>query len=322
MSTPRERLRDLSLAKAQQDKMLDDAHRLDRRIGQLAAQAITADEYTTEASVGRALGISPEDVGGLVAAAGNSGPSRRAQPRIPVLDNTLAGDYVCARGARIVRSISGFDEGDVLFQSGLDPALFADPGDAGGRISVPNMVWQLDSGHWVGVSMATVGYGGTGCGFSMQALMHAGVDEQAAAEIVRSRFCDAVDVDDVSSWHTSTIWPVHARSFPWMVADRMIVNFGPGLRLFEDGSLSAGPVLPTPDVDPSGFLPSKTAQTPYEAWLGFLDQERAALPEWAQGRRVARVFLDEAAAHGQGFVLSRQHDFGEEVQSRPMVVIE
>ncbi len=102
--------------------------------------------------------------------------------------NTTAGDYVTSIGARIVRSISGFDAGDVLVQSGLDPRLFAGPDDQ--IPSIPYMLWLLDSGDWVGVSQATVGYNGTGCEFAENALTRAGVPERAAREIVRWRFCD------------------------------------------------------------------------------------------------------------------------------------
>ncbi len=293
MNTPTER--ELVLLRAERERTAREVRRLDLEIGRRAAVAIEAEEFTTKASLGRLLGLSHTHVAILIEGARNA-PTAAPTEQIPVMDNTTAGDYVTSIGARIVRSISGFDAGDVLVQSGLDPRLFAGPDDQ--IPSIPYMLWLLDSGDWVGVSEATVGYNGTGCGFAESALTRAGVPDRVAREIVRWRFCDAVDVDDVGPWIKSTRWPVHARSVPQVIDDRLVVLFGDGLRSLR--SYFGDLYVNHPEVDETGFYPSVTEESHLEAWLRFLN-DAENLPEWAQGPRVARVFRTHAAAAEDGF---------------------
>ncbi len=213
------------------------------------------------------------------------------------MENTIAGEYVMSIGATIVRSVSGFSSSDVLVQSGLDPRLFADADEQ--HLEVPYMLWQLDSGEWIGVSQATVGYGGTGPDFARQALRRGGVDRETAAAIVQHRFCDAVDITDPITWKTSTRWPVHARSTPRVLDDRMIVTFGDGLASLQD--YDTGLDLRRGPIDDTGFYPSDHPETHLEAWLRFLN-DQAHLPEWAQGPRTARVFRNDDTAASNGFI--------------------
>lgn len=97
-------------------------------------------------------------------------------------------------------------------------------------MQLPAMLWLLNSGEWVGVEEATVGYGGSGCDMSRNALVTAGVDKKVADEIVRWRFCDAVDIDDPATWQKSTIWPIHSRGIPSVIGATIVVNFGEGLQ--------------------------------------------------------------------------------------------
>lgn len=75
---------------------------------------------------------------------------------IAVIDSAAAGKCVREREARIARSISAFEPADGLWASGLDPRVF----EANGSLDVPCVLWHLDTGEWVGVSRAAVGYGG------------------------------------------------------------------------------------------------------------------------------------------------------------------
>jgi hypothetical protein len=178
--------------------------------------------------------------------------------------------------------------------------LFTDD-DYHGRIGIPAMLWQLDNGDWLGVSQATVGYGGSGCESSRSALLRAGVDETIAGEIIRWRFCDAVDLNDPSSWDTRNVWPVHPRSGPTLVEDRIVINVMDDTFIGHDEYATARVGLDEHGQDSSGFYPSRSSCTPFQAWLDFLNEPADA--KWAQGPRVARVFLDESTALAQGFAV-------------------
>ncbi|XWX59791.1 hypothetical protein ABUV18_03010 (plasmid) [Clavibacter nebraskensis] len=275
-----------------------------------------ASPYTTKSSIGRLLGYSHTHVANLIESA-RTAPAPEASERIPVMDNTIAGDYVTSVGARIVRSVSGFSGGDVLVQTGLDPRLFAAEEEQ--FLRVPYMMWQLDSGDWIGVGQATVGYNGTGCDYSRNALRHAGVPDRAADEIVSWRFCDAVDLADETTWIKSRRWPVHARSVPQIIGDRMVVLFGDGLRSIR--SYHDGIYTTQPEVDDTGFYPSVTEESHLEAWLAFLN-DTENLPDWAQGPRVARVFRSDDAAANAGFTAIGSYLFRPTHGAHPCVVIE
>lgn len=288
--------RDLARLRAERELVTRQLERIDLQMGRRADEILTNHDYASKSSVGRILGFSHTHVGTLIERARRAPEPERSE-RIPVMDNTIAGEYVLSIGARVVRSVSAYGDDDVLMQTGLDPRLFVEDGDQ--RPRVPNMLWQLDNGDWVGVGTASVGYGGSGCTLSVQALTRAGVSYETAEEIVRWRFCDAVNVDDRDTWATSRVWPVHARSTPSVLDDRMIVLFGDGLasdRAYRDESYVGQPA-----VDASGFYPSETEETHLEAWLRFLN-DTANLPEWAQGSRVARVFRTPDVAAAEGFV--------------------
>lgn len=308
---------ELALLKGQRDHHSDEIRKIDLQFGRVAAQAISDDEDTSKSAIGRVIGFSHTHVANLIDAAKNSEPPAEQQTAVPIFDNVLAGEYVIARGAKIVRSISAFNPSDVLHQSGLDPRLFAEPD---GRINMPAMIWQLDSSNWIGVSAATVGYGGTGCSYSHQALIRAGIPEETATEIVKWRFCDAVNIDEPNSWIKQKIWPIHPRGIPRVSSDRMIVNFGEGLQGIR--RYSPGRRTSELSVDETGFYPSDTGLSTLEAWIEFLDNVDQ-LPPWAQGPRVARVFLNREIAQNQGFVvLSGSTTLYRAPRSSPVVVIE
>lgn len=311
--------RQLALLRADREQAAREIKRLDLEIGRVADAALAKDEYVTKSSIGRVLGFSHTHVSNLIEAS-RSAPAPVSSPRIPVMENTVAGEYVTSVGARVVRSISAFHEGDVLVQSGLDPRLFAEDGRS--SLDVPEMLWQLDNGEWIGVSMVSVGYGGTGPGLARQALERAGVDSSAAREIVRWRFCDAVDVDDPATWVQQAQWPVHARSTPRVSEDKIILLFGDALDSFRSYGEMRGPKSTRPSIDETGFYPSATEESPLQAWLNFLD-DSPNLPPWAQGTRVARVFRNGETAADAGFTAASTGGMWSASSSRqPCIVIE
>lgn len=259
--------RELALLRANRERAAGEMKRLDVEIGRVADVALAKHEYLSKSSIARLLGF-PTHVSNLIEAS-RSASEPAGSPRIPLMENTVAGEYVTSVGARVIRSISAFHEGDVLVQSGLDPRLFTE--DGRDSLDIPEMLWQLDNGEWIGVGMVSVGYAGTGPRLAQEALERAGVDASAAREIPRWRFCDALDVDDPTSWVCQTRWPVHARSTPRVSEDKIIVLFGDALdslRAYHGmGSLEVA----QPAVDESGFYPSAMEQSPLQAWLSFLD---------------------------------------------------
>jgi hypothetical protein len=311
--------RQLALLRANREQAAREMKRLDVEIGRVADAALSKDEYLSKSSIGRLLGISHTHVSNLIEAS-RSAPEPAGSPRIPVMENTVAGEYVTSVGARVVRSISAFHEGDVLVQSGLDPRLFAE--DGRDSLDIPEMLWQLDNGEWVGVGMVSVGYGGTGPGLAREALERAGVESSTASEIVRWRFCDAIDVDDPATWVQQTQWPVHARSTPRVSEDKIILLFGDALDSLRAYHGMGGHEPTRPAVDESGFYPSALEESPLQAWLNFLD-DSPSLPQWARGPRVARVFRNDEAAAEAGFTAASSAGIWSASSTRqPCIVIE
>ncbi|MBB2975091.1 hypothetical protein FHX49_000632 [Microbacterium endophyticum] len=310
--------KELVLLRAQRTRLVDEMHRVDVAMGSTAAKALASDRYASKSAIARLLGFSHTHVGNLIEASSRELPPE-PETLVPVMENTLAGDYVTSIGARITRSVSAFSEADVLFQSEIDPrALLLESQES----ESPCMMWLLDNGQWVGVSAATVGYNGSGCSLSIEALTRAGIRPEIAEEIVGWRFCDAVDIEDPSTWKTSRKWPVHSREIPKRMGDRLIVPFGDLLREERFPSTNWLPVR-APGIDETGFYPSDTGQTSFQAWLRFLDDEDGTgLPNWAQGGRVARVFRNSEAAFEDGFSLSTRGGLWTENTLQPCVVIE
>jgi len=217
--------------------------------------------------------------------------------RFPVMPYYAAGRYVEGRGARISRSISGFANNDVLFRAGFDPRIFARHDGSLGLC--PPMVWQLDTGEWIGVDHCGIGYGGTGCDFAQTALREAGVGESDAVRIVTHRFCDVTGLDtDTPVWETSVVWPVEPRVAAGLGPDRQVV-----LHVGDNGEHLYGD-YGRQDPDTTGFYPSTHQTDPVSAWHEFLDQDQDTLPSWARGERTALVILDGSTAEKLGYVLS------------------
>ncbi|MFK4298105.1 hypothetical protein ABH924_003266 [Arthrobacter sp. GAS37] len=301
--------------RAARDRYSASLKEIDLEIGRVATKA-TKDELTSKSSIARVMGVSHTHIGNLMKAYAEADIAGPAVSGIPIFVNSLASKYVQERGSRIVRSISGFNPSDALLRSDLDPRLFNDEGS----VRSPEMLWKLESGEWIGVGHVSVGYNGTGCDFAVTALVAAGVPEDHARRIVSWRFCDAVDITDPDTWEESRIWPVEPRTGPRIVGDRIIVDVGEALNSISDPhqrlKTHQGP------VDETGFYASVPDLNSLEAWLGFLD--RADVPEWAQGPRVARVLLTEEEARTQGFVrkVSSPWGFGRGHSSAAVVVVE
>lgn len=282
---------------------------IDQQLGRLARTALDEDSYTTKAALGRMLGISATAVANLID--GIEAPA--GQDRMVVLDNTDAGLYVRKQGARIVRSISSFDDSDAWAHALIDPR---DLYDEDGKGELPHVFWLLDTGEWVGVTNATVGYGGTGCGYTEQALIAAGTDPQAAHDIVSWRFCDARDITDPGTWTTSDRWPVTRLTAPTVTNGYLIARFGPALRHLETSWRRSEAT-----VDSTGFYPSASEQTAADAWIALLDSPDC--PVWAQGPRRARIFVDSEAAALQEYITHGQfHGLLHSPYVCPTVVIE
>lgn len=292
---------------------------IDRRIDDLIKHERDTDEYFSVEDIARRLGDSREAVERAIWGHGYRGmepdeEARLLEMYIVVLDGPAAARFVTTQQARVVRSISGFDESDAALRSNLSPAVFT----VEDRLDPPNMLWQLDTGEWVGVSHTQVGYGGEGPQLAASALIAAGVAENLAEEISWYRFCDAVDITDPQTWETSRVWPVEGRSWPLLVDGRLVVAWGPGM---PGRGYSRRLKMNQPDPDPSGFYPSSQATPGWEQWIDFLDQED--LPIWAEPimqRRTAWLFYDETQAEEHGFQLEGR-ELGRGRFASPTVVL-
>lgn len=290
---------------------------IDLELGRVAVEAIAEDEYTRKTSIARVIGVSHTHVANLIAAYESADLPTPELEGIPILDNNLAGQYVLDRGTRIVRSISSFEPGDVLSRSNLDPRHFRTEDRK--HLSVPTMLWLLESGEWIGVGSVNVGYGGTGPRQAESALVTAGIESGLASRIASWRFCDAVDINSPDTWEESTRWALEPRSIPELLEDRIIVHVGEKLSLLTD--YHQGFTRESTSTNKSDGSPSEEGVSEFEAWINFLDGPD--VPDWARGPRVARVFLTEMEAQTQGFIL-KANDWGisRGSWSSPVVVIE
>ena len=223
--------------------------------------------------------------------------------RVPVLPYDVAGEYVQAREAVVVRSISGFNSSDVLLRAGFHPLAFT--ADHPHKYLVPRMVWQLSTGDWIGVDGVNVGYGGTGCDFAETALRHAGLSEETAGHIAAFRFCDVEGLDTSDPlWETSVRWPVEPRQVPEIMDDgNLVVHLGERLSNVTNDHFG-GLEINRPDPDESGFYPSSHPIDGVTAWFNFLDQPQDTLPSWARGTRTITFILDDVSAEQHGYVLN------------------
>lgn len=273
----------------------------------------TADHFSVD-EVARCLGAEPLAVERVTEGKGfDFDYAALVQGRaVAVLDGPAAAHYVTTQQARIVRSISGFDDSDTALRSNLFPGVFA----VGDNLNPPNILWQLDTGEWVGVSTVSVGYGGEGPRLAQAALVAAGVSRDTADEISQHRFCDAVNIDEPRTWETSTQWPVEGRSWPQIVDGRIVIPWGSSV---PGAGLLRTPHRHAPDPDPSGFYPSTHATPGWQQWLAFLDSD--AVPIWAQGRRTAILFFADEQAQEHGYVMEGRAQ-GRGYYASPSVVIE
>lgn len=274
---------------------------IDRKIWERIKQEQETNEYFSAEEIARRLGEPADAMEHVIEQGRYEGQDRKFFSGeeqtwgIVILDGPAAARYVTTQQARVIRSISAFDETDAALRSKLCPDMFA----IDGYLDPPAMLWLLDTGEWVGVSHTQVGYGGEGPRMARSALVAAGVDEERASDIVEHRFCDAVDVADRGTWETSQMWPVEGRSWPDLIDGRLVVAWGPGV---PRQGYSHGLKIHQPDPDPSGIYPSSHATPGWEQWIDFLDDEES-LPGWAMrpDERSAWLFYTEAQADEHGF---------------------
>lgn len=266
------------------------ARSIDLELGRVAVKLLE-DPGTTLTTLAAKAGVSHTTIKNWTKFAGQI-PEPTAQERLAVYRSWEAADYVRQLdGVQILRVVGGFSEVDVLNASELDPRFF----DAGQYLHVPHMVWQLDNGEWVGLGDVNVGYGGAGCDTARRALVQAGLAQDVADELVAWRFVDARDLTRPDSWAKQRQWPATPRPLPRIVEGHIIYRRPALSWTYLWGDRMRGH---RPAVDPTGLLPSAPPVSGLEAWIDFLDNP---LP-WAEGERVARVFLDSDTAAAQGFV--------------------
>lgn len=291
-------LAQLGFLRTRRDLAAGQMAQVDLEIGTTIGKLLAGSGSQSLSSVGRALGVSHTHVKTLAQRAQAASQANRAagsasddeiwQP--PLMDSYAAAKYLQETGRHIVRVVASFADTDILWMTGLSPRLF----DYGWRtIDLPQMMWQLDDGGWLGVDMVNVGYGGSGGSLAFNALSRAGIDEALAHRIVDLRWSDTdIARGDVNG---GRLWPKVPLAGPVPFGNFYV------LPISEDGLTHR----PDRQVDDSGFYPSYPAGSPFAWAIDYLDgvahRHAEALPEWVRGTRRARVFLDAHAACEQGF---------------------
>lgn len=293
---------ELQLLRGQRDRVVAEVAAVERQIGVVAAAALE-EPYASYSSLARVLGVSHTHVKTLVERASSREPCQEESDwRTPILSPSAARHYLEETGRSIRRIVAGFAESDVLYASRQDPHVYTS-GD-GVTVSVPNMVWQLDDGNWVGIDDVSVGYGGTGPSNAYALLGSVGLDEGLASRVAGHRYSD-VQLPDGPAMHRVE-WPLYNLALPAPDGDALVVILSHG---------SWEPTEPSPD--PSGFYPSEDGRSSLDYWLDFLNSDP---PPWAAGSRRARVFLSRSAAVDQGF-FTQQYG-SRRASSVPNIVIE
>lgn len=244
----------------------------DQAVAGLVAFGKAHEEAKHQASaraVGRSMGVTHTAVNGMVERAG-ARPQAPARQLVPVLSADKARAYV-ESGALgdIARVMVAFNPADILLESGLDPAGFADGTD----IEAPTLLIYSTDGDVIGVEECNAGYGGTGPSNSHRLLTQLGWSQETADEVFAHRF----------------------------------IEFEPGgvIRANRKGLHDIGGGL---ELAPGGdrYIVRLRSERPYlkgewtlydtvTAWTREVLDQPDAYP-WAAGERRARVYLSREAA--------------------------
>lgn len=296
MSDDHHLLAQLAFLRTRRDAAASQLREVDLDIGTTIGKLLESEGPHTCSSIARELGLSHTHVKTLARRA-HDASHEHDQPNTlresdwlpPILDGFHAAKYLKETQRHVVRVIASFDSSDILWMTGLSPALF-DQGS--GRLELPNMIWELDNGSWLGVGPVNVGYGGTGGTLAFRALTRAGVDETVAADIVALRWSDTHMPS--GTVHGATTWPSVPLLAPKSLGAFYVVSIDRDNLTHRDEK-----------TDETGFYPSLPAGSPFRWTIDYLDSAAHVygdeVPVWVQGPRRARVFLDKDAAYEQGF---------------------
>lgn len=269
--------------------------RTDLEIGRIAGDLLKC-EYTSYSQAARVLGVSHTHVKALIERAdarrsneegrSNAGDDDSWAP--PVFTGHRAARYLEQTGLTIREVFASFDQADVLWYTKISPRQF-DQG-LGNVVSVPHMAWLLSNDQWIGIDDVNVGYGGSGGLAAISAMTRAGLPNRLAEQIAGYRVSRTeVERGVVKGSH---IWPMFPLGAPVSLGDFYVLKLDPESTEPQDQR-----------DDPSGFYPSAKAGSVFDNIIEYLDGQQ--LPEWVQGPRTARVFLDDYAAVEQGFADGR-----------------
>ncbi|MFC0454005.1 hypothetical protein [Rhodococcus jostii] len=189
--------------------------------------------------------------------------------------------------ARVTRIVAGFAASDVFWSSGCDPGWFLT--NTSGSLIVPHMLWEVDSGDVIAVDEVDVGYGGAAPSRALTLLGELGLSDPVARGIAYSRrSVTQLGCDGSTVLHSIA----HA---DW-----------PGFQLHTPTRIGASWVLRvTSDNLRNSLLQAGAPPRPGAGKIGQMiarELDRVDLPDWAHGRRTARLFDDCGAAQDAGFV--------------------
>lgn len=235
----------------------------DEQVAKRVLQAAVADWHgagVSQRGIGHRLGLSHPTVAGMIERSAESPPSQEPLERrpVPVVFPGELDDYLPAFG-ELASIWLAFEEADILIELGRHPVAFA----YGSSVEIPRMVLVNSAGEALGVDDCVPGYGGTGPHNAFDVLLKLGLAETEARAVFQHRF---LHYDLVNGNHRLELAPRHD----------LYVR---GLRLI-DGF----PVVVVEDEE--GVAHN---------WISHVLDREPRL-SWADGERVARVYLDYEAA--------------------------
>lgn len=201
--------------------------------------------------------------------------------------------YLDITGWRVERVIAGFERTDVLLYSHLNPERFRE----GRSLYVPQMLWCLDNGRWIGIKSVNVGYGGAGPSHAYDLLTKVGLDHAVARSARLHRFfdLDLTNGNNPARREAQRTDLLGLKELPWLEGSTFVVKLSrENLR----GTYEHERYIP----HSSSYVLNKDGLTEYEAWIKYLDSPD--LPTWLRGPRTGRVFVSYEAARQHGFAES------------------
>lgn len=276
----------------QRARRLEEAEDVSLKIGATTAYLREHLGQSKAASAGIA-GVSASHMTELMAKAAATGVViEDPMHRLPRLQSHEVGDFLSEHGG-MSRLISSFDDGDLLYMSGVDPTQLLQ----GEHLWAAHMMVQAGDEQWAVVDDVQVGYGGTGPNNALRLLDGLGLEHELSRAIAYHRVSDVRfdgSLAPAGEPLHSVVWPHVPLAAPILRHDHWVVPVDTdGITWGE----RPDPERPEPRT-PGGSFSTGDHVAHLFRWLDFLSNPEA--PAWVRGPRRARAYLDPYAAEAAG----------------------